>query len=305
MKAVAAGVPDATLMKMLRKNTRVPDQVLGDLHAQFAALDLMERRVLGLLAEHELPDLAGPRGGDPVALGTRDARGDRGGAGRGVSRRGADGRAGPAAEAAARSSPISGDEIVADYAGSDPQVARAINVCLVYTFAYTAFAVKAALCPAVPNNEGSFRPLTVTAPEGCILNSTHPAAGGARALTGHFLPALVMSALADALPDRVVAGVGSPLVVPGLFRFPQGRQAHRQCALPQWRLWRQLRHGRRQCAELAVQRLLRLGRDHRADGALAHPLPPPARGHGRRGRAIAAARGRRRSTRAVPTSPSP
>jgi N-methylhydantoinase B len=71
----------------------------------------------------------------------------------------------------------------------------------------------------VPNNEGSFVPLTVTAPEGCILNSRHPAAGGARALTGHFLPALVMSALAEALPERVVAGVGSPLWCLGFSGF--------------------------------------------------------------------------------------
>jgi N-methylhydantoinase B len=218
MKAVAAGVPDATLMKMLRKNTRVPDQVLGDLHAQFAALDLMERRVLGLLAEHDMPDLAGLA----EEIQSRSER-----ATRAAIAAVPDGVYEAAVQTDGLETPlklqlrltVAGDEIVADYAGSDPQVARAINVCLAYTFAYTAFAVKAALCPEVPNNEGSFRPLTVTAPEGCILNSTHPAAGGARALTGHFLPALVMSALADALPDRVVAGVGSPLWCLGFSGF--------------------------------------------------------------------------------------
>ena len=218
MKAVAAGVPDATLMRMLRRNTRVPDQVLGDLHAQFAALDLMERRVLGLLAEHELPDLAG-------LASEIQSRSER--ATRAAIAAVPDGVYTASVQTDGLEQPlhlqlkltVAGDEILADYAGSDPQVARAINVCLAYTFAYTAFAVKAAICPAVPNNEGSFRPLTVTAPLGCILNSTHPAAGGARALTGHFLPALVLSALADALPDRVVAGVGSPLWCLGFSGF--------------------------------------------------------------------------------------
>src|ERR1044071_4330829 len=49
MKAVNAGKMDATLERLLRKNTRVPDQVMGDLYAQFTALTLMENRVIALL----------------------------------------------------------------------------------------------------------------------------------------------------------------------------------------------------------------------------------------------------------------
>ncbi|RYI92609.1 MAG: hydantoinase B/oxoprolinase family protein, partial [Acetobacteraceae bacterium] len=104
-----------------------------------------------------------------------------------------------------------GDSIHADYAGTDPQVPRGINVCLTYTLAYTAFAVKAALCPEVPNNEGAFRPITISAPLGCILNSTPPAAGANRALTGHFIPPMILQALSSAIPERVIAGTGSPL----------------------------------------------------------------------------------------------
>jgi N-methylhydantoinase B len=80
-----------------------------------------------------------------------------------------------------------------------------------YTYAYTAYGVKAALCPAVPNNEGALRPIKITAPEGSILNSRPPAAGGARAVVGHFLPMMVLLALSRALPERVISGVGSPL----------------------------------------------------------------------------------------------
>ncbi|MCX7370851.1 MAG: hydantoinase B/oxoprolinase family protein [Alphaproteobacteria bacterium] len=218
MKAVVAGVPDATLMRMLRRNTRVPDQVLGDLHAQFAALDLMERRILALLPEHGLPDLSA-LAAEIQSRSERAMRASIAAVPDGTYRAEVltDGLEQPLRLCLALT--VKGDAITCDYAGSDPQVARAINVCLAYTFAYTAFAVKAVLCPAVPNNEGSFVPLTVTAPEGCILNSRHPAAGGARALTGHFLPALVMSALAEALPERVVAGVGSPLWCLGFSGF--------------------------------------------------------------------------------------
>ncbi|MCA3288730.1 MAG: hydantoinase B/oxoprolinase family protein [Roseomonas sp.] len=218
MKAVVAGVPDATLMRMLRRNTRVPDQVLGDLHAQFAALDLMERRILALLPDQGLPDLSA-LAAEIQSRSERAMRASIAAAPDGIYRAEVltDGLEQPLRLCLALT--VQGDAITCDYAGSDPQVARAINVCLAYTFAYTAFAVKAVLCPGVPNNEGSFVPLTVTAPEGCILNSRHPAAGGARALTGHFLPALVMSALAEALPERVVAGVGSPLWCLGFSGF--------------------------------------------------------------------------------------
>src|SRR5690606_37856051 len=106
---------------------------------------------------------------------------------------------------------VQGDAIDIDYTGTDPQVGRAINVAMCYTYAYTAYGVKAALCPGVPNNEGALRPITITAPLGCILNSRPPAAGGARAIVGHFLPMMVLLALSRALPERVVAGVGSPL----------------------------------------------------------------------------------------------
>jgi N-methylhydantoinase B len=62
-----------------------------------------------------------------------------------------------------------------------------------------------------PITKGVLRPIKVKAPYGSIANSKPPAAGGARALIGHFFPMMVIQALSKALPDRVVATVGSPL----------------------------------------------------------------------------------------------
>jgi N-methylhydantoinase B len=100
---------------------------------------------------------------------------------------------------------VRGDEIVADYTGSSPQVDRGLNVVLNYTAAYTNYALKCALCPQVPHNDGSFRPVTVTAPEGSIFNPRFPAAVAARQIAGHFIPHTVFGALAPVLPDRVIA----------------------------------------------------------------------------------------------------
>jgi N-methylhydantoinase B len=210
MKVVRAGVLDDAFSRILRKNTRVPDQVIGDLFAQFTALDLMERRLRGLLDEHGLGDLEALA--DEIQGRSEQAM-------RAALREVPDGTYHAEILTDGLSEPIrlvvalhkAGEEIVADYTGTDPQVPRGINVCLAYTIAYTTFAVKAALCPEVPNNEGAFRPIIVRAPEGCILNSTPPAAGANRALTGHFVPPMILSALAQAIPEKVIAGVGSPL----------------------------------------------------------------------------------------------
>ena len=106
---------------------------------------------------------------------------------------------------------IQGDEVTADFAGSAPQVDKAINCAMCYTYAMTAYAVKCAAAPNLPNNDGSIRPIKAVAPEGCILNPQFPASGGSRALIGHFVPSLIFGALAKVIPEKIMAGAGSPL----------------------------------------------------------------------------------------------
>lgn len=210
MKVMERGRMNRTLESILRQNVRVPDQVMGDLYAQFTGLSLIERQIIGLMKEHSLHSL------DELSrelrtrseLAMRDAiRGVRDGIyfAEAIS----DGIDVPIRLKMALT--VAGDEIRVDFAGSDQQVQRSINVCLAYTTAYTSYGIKAVLCPDVPNNDGALEPLQITAPVGCILNSVPPASGGARALIGHFLPAMVIQALSQVVPERVIAGVGSPL----------------------------------------------------------------------------------------------
>jgi N-methylhydantoinase B len=97
------------------------------------------------------------------------------------------------------------DEVTADFAGSSDQVDRALNVVLNYTAAYTNYALKCAVAPQVPHNDGSFRPVRVTAPEGSIFNPRFPAAVAARQIAGHYIPHAVFGALEPVLPGRVIA----------------------------------------------------------------------------------------------------
>ena len=99
---------------------------------------------------------------------------------------------------------IRGDELLVDYAGSSPASRRGVNVVMNYTEAYTTYGVKVIVSPDVPNNEGAFRPVRITAPEGSILNVKRPAPVAARHIVGHFLPHVIAGALGQAMPDRVM-----------------------------------------------------------------------------------------------------
>jgi N-methylhydantoinase B len=104
---------------------------------------------------------------------------------------------------------VAGDTMVIDFTGSSPQIGHAINVPYNYTHAYTCFPVKCAIDPLTPRNEGSYRPFTVVAPEGCVLNPLFPAPVNGRHLVGHFLSCVVYGALAKAIPDAIIADSGS------------------------------------------------------------------------------------------------
>lgn len=210
MKLAERGVVNPTLIALLRKNVRVPDQVVGDLWAQLSALDLMENRVVQLLDAYDLDSLDGlaeeiQRRSETAMRTAIAALPD------GVYRSSldTDGLEVPVHLEAAVI--IEGDRLRVDFSGSSDQVGRAINVATCYTFAYTAYGLKCAVSPDIPNNEGTLRPISIDAPEGSILNPVYPAAGGSRVLVGHYLPILMFQALADVVPENVMAGAGSPL----------------------------------------------------------------------------------------------
>ncbi len=112
---------------------------------------------------------------------------------------------------------IHDDGIHVDFAGTSPASAYGINVVLNYTTAYTAFGIKCLVAPEVPNNAGSLAPLTVSAPEGCILNVKRPWAVAARHTVGHMLPDLVFGCLHQVLPGGVPAEGASSLWNPQIY----------------------------------------------------------------------------------------
>ncbi len=211
MKMIAAGKTDDTLVTIIRKNVRTPDQTMGDLWAQVVALDLMEDRLHVLMESYGLSDLTDL---------AREVQGRCETAMRAAIRELPDGTYHSELQTdGVHDRPITlklaltvrGDEIEMDFAGTNSQVDRAINCALCYTNAMAMYGVKVCTSPSLPNNEGAWRPITLNAPPGSIVNPQFPASGGSRMLIGHYVPMLVFGCLGQIVPERVMAACGSPM----------------------------------------------------------------------------------------------
>ncbi|HET9883287.1 MAG TPA: hydantoinase B/oxoprolinase family protein [Candidatus Binatia bacterium] len=210
MKLFDRGEPNRILMQIVRTNVRQPDEVIGDFYAQTACNDAGGRALLEMMEEFELDSI------DPVAdeIIRRSETAVRAEiaklpSGEWSNETWSDGFEEPIVVRCQVK--VKGDEIFIDFTGSSPQSTRGINVVLNYTHAYASFAIKAAICPDVPHNEGSFRPVHVSAPPGSILNALEPAPVASRQVIGHFIPSAIFAALSGAMPGRLMAPGADPI----------------------------------------------------------------------------------------------
>ena len=204
MKFIERGVVNRDLVNIVRHNVRAPDQVVGDIYALAACNETGHNRLADMMSEFGLSDIAGLASfileNSARATAQRIAELPRGRFENVVT---IDGYDEPITLAVALE--ISEDRIHADFSGTSPASRWGINVPLIYTKAYTCFGLKCAIAPDIPNNAASLAPFLVDAPPGCILNAEHPAPVSVRHVTGHFLPDLMLGALAHFLPDRIPA----------------------------------------------------------------------------------------------------
>ncbi len=113
---------------------------------------------------------------------------------------------------------IAGDEIVADFAGSNPQVAGVVNSTLATTGAGVLVAVKAVLDPEGPINHGTFRPIRLRAPEGSIVDVKLDAPAGAHGEVRKRAVSVMLGALAQVVPELVsgdLCGTSFPNAIGG------------------------------------------------------------------------------------------
>jgi N-methylhydantoinase B len=100
---------------------------------------------------------------------------------------------------------INGSDIHVDFAGTDPQVAGAANAAFSHAACVAYYCVRCVTDPSLPNNAGCFRPISVSLPEGSLVNPKHPAAVNARTMTVCRMTDVIFGCLAQAAPDRIRA----------------------------------------------------------------------------------------------------
>ncbi|OYR41762.1 hydantoinase B/oxoprolinase family protein [Halorubrum sp. Hd13] len=102
---------------------------------------------------------------------------------------------------------VDGGRLAIDFAGSAPQVDGNCNAPLAVAKSAVYFVVRCVTDPEIPPNHGCYEPVSVSAPDGSVLNPNPPAAVvGGNVETSQRVTDVVLAALGEAAPERVTAG---------------------------------------------------------------------------------------------------
>jgi N-methylhydantoinase B len=121
---------------------------------------------------------------------------------------------------------VKGDRLIADFTGSDPQTKGPMNAIYAVTASAVYNAMLSVTDHTIPRNEGCYRPFTIIAPPGTLVNAVYPApVVGGNTETSPRITDMLLAALAPAIPERVAAsggGTSSPFLFGG-FNARTGR----------------------------------------------------------------------------------
>ena len=273
LKIVEKGQENATFFSMLEANVRVPRQIAADVRALIVGCRVMERKLCEFLDLHRLDDLTtlGREIRQRSMATMRRALAEAIPPGTYHGETTVDGFEAPLTIRAQVTAGADGVEI--DFDGSSPQSAFGINCTLVYTTVWATYIMKCIAAPQLPNNEGTFAPIRVRAPEGSFLNPRYPAPVKMKPSSGHYIPIAILNALSDALTRHLLAESGNKFLV-----YLAGRDAQRRCLLGP-----DVRDGRHGCAPGARRPALHelsgkfLESPHRGVGASPAAPRAPAR----------------------------
>lgn len=208
-KIYKAGRLNEDIINVIRRNVRVPDQVIGDVHAIVAAENVGAARVSEFMNDYGLSDLR---------LLAREIHDRSEAAMREAVRQMPDGEWTSSQTIDGYTEPIvlkarlriSGDELSIDFDGTSPETYDgAINCTLNATLGDCLVALKCAFAPEIPNNEGLFRPFTITVPKGSILNCTYGVPVRGRSVTSVHSHETIYRVLAPLSPTTAQAGTGT------------------------------------------------------------------------------------------------
>jgi N-methylhydantoinase B len=225
VKFLERGVPNQALWDVIALNVRTPEKVMGDLQAQLAACRSAERE-MGALFDRYGVDVVLTYGDHLQDYAEQLTRAEIREVPDGIYRftDHIDGL-GPDPEPIELMVAVivEGDRITTDWTGSSPQVPGGINPSFPFSKSCVYTALRSVMSPGIPHCEGFTRPITVIAPEGCILNPRFPAPCGARGITGYRMIDCMFGALAQALPQRVAADSSGGSTLPTIAGYQDGK----------------------------------------------------------------------------------
>jgi len=221
-KLYDGGVRNDAIYQHLLDNVRTPGANEGDLEAMIAACRLGQRRYEALLAKYGLRTVKGAIDqwmdySETMLRKQIDALPD------GIYKAPAgflddDGKHYGVPLPIELSVTVQGSDVTVDLTGSSDQVDTAFNVPFAGSVIPTVnFAIRTLFLDEftsddfVPQNEGIFRPIHAVAPLGSIFNPRFPASCFMRFPQINRIPDLINLALADALPEKVVAGCSAAI----------------------------------------------------------------------------------------------
>lgn len=221
------GAVNATLEAIIRQNVRIPDTVMGDIHAQVSACSIGARRLAELAAkegDNALIAVFGELLDRSEAMTRMALAAMPDGTYRAVDWLDNDGVELDKPIRIEVAVTIRGDSIGIDFTGTSPQVRGPLNCVPSGSLAAACYAVRALTDPKIPTNGGCFRPISLHLPEGTLVNPREPAPVNARTSTIKRITGTIIGALAAALPDRVPAhSAGQMVIVAFGGRTPEGR----------------------------------------------------------------------------------
>jgi N-methylhydantoinase B len=208
-KLYEGGEPNALVFDVIEGNCRVPDLVLGDLRAIVGTHRLGANRVREFLRDYDLDDMR--LLSDTIHDSSEGLMRQRiQELPDGIHEFGLDIDGYIDLVHLHATVEIRGADIYVDYTGTSDQTRNgSINCVYNVTYSSTLYPFKCALASRIPNNEGLFRPIHVTAPKGCILNCEFPFPVRARAKTTNNINQVLFGAVWPILGEHAQAGSGS------------------------------------------------------------------------------------------------
>ncbi|WP_419945530.1 hydantoinase B/oxoprolinase family protein [Candidatus Poriferisodalis sp.] len=208
LKLVEAGTVREDLWELLLINCRTPELLDGDLLAMIGSTRIGAERVIGLATELGIDDYQAYLNG-VLDHGERRMRAAIAALGDGVcfgEDRTDNDCFGPADIAVRVRMTITGDEMELDFTGTDPQIEGFKNSSVANTYSSVFLALSSFFDTSIPRNEGTYRPVTIVAPEGSIVNARPPAPMTMNTVyVAHEIVIATWQALAQADPDRACA----------------------------------------------------------------------------------------------------